>query len=78
MKCAMDQYAIDKVRALRIQLELTQEQLAEAAHVSSGFIGDVEAGTRDTKYNLRHLNAFARLFKCSPREFLPEQALPED
>ena len=68
MKCAIDQYAIDKVRALRIQLELTQEQLAEA----------VEAGTRDTKYNLRHLNAFARLFKCSPREFLPEQALPED
>lgn len=78
MKCAIDQYAIDKVRALRTQFGLTQEQLAEAACVSSGFIGDVEAGTRDTKYNLRHLNAFARLFKCSPREFLPEQALLED
>ena len=46
--------------------------------MTSGFIGDVEAGTRDAKYNLRHLNAFARLFKCSPRVFLPEEALPED
>ena len=78
MKCAIDQYAIDKVRVLRTQLNFTQEQLAEVAHVTSGFICDVEAGTRDAKYNLRHLNAFARLFKCSPRVFLPEEALPED
>ena len=70
MKCAIDQYAIDKVRVLRTQLNFTQEQLAEVAHVTSGFIGDVEAGTRDAKY--------ARLFKCSPRVFLPEEALPED
>lgn len=78
MKCAIEQFVIDKVRALRTQLGFTQEQLAEAAHVTSGFIGDVEAGTRDAKYNLRHLNAFAKLFNCSPQVFLPTKALPED
>lgn len=78
MKCAIDQYVINKVRTLRTELGFTQEDLAEAARITSGFIGDVEAGTRDTKYNLRHLNAFARLFKCSPQIFLPKDPLPDD
>jgi len=27
------------------------------------------------KYNLIHLNELAKLFKCSPRDFLPEKPL---
>lgn len=78
MKSAIEQFAIDKVKAMRLEFGYTQEQLAEAAHVSSGFIGDVEAGSRDAKYNLRHLNSFAILFDCSPQKFLPDKGLPED
>lgn len=72
MITAIDQYVIDKVREIRTRKNITQEQLAVAANIFSGFIGDVEGGKRGKKYNLRHLNAFAEVLECSPREFLPE------
>lgn len=69
----IEQYVIDRVRAKRNELNWTQEDLAAASGYSQGFIGDVESGTRGKKYNLKHLNAFAKAFKCSPRDFLPKE-----
>lgn len=36
----------NKIRAARIRLNLTQEQLAELIDVSTSFIGHIERGTR--------------------------------
>lgn len=71
----IDQYVIDRVRAKRIELNWTQDDLSAASGLSQGFIGDVESGTRSKKYNFKHVNIFAKAFKCSPKDFLPEQPL---
>lgn len=71
----IDQYVIDRVRAKRNELAWTQDDLSAASGLSQGFIGDVESGKRGKKYNFKHVNIFAKVFKCSPKDFLPEQPL---
>ena len=53
----MDQKAMGKrIRYARRMLDLTQEQLAELAEVSTSFVGHIERGTRvpsaETLYKL--------------------------
>lgn len=53
----MDQRAMGKrIRRARRMLDLTQEQLAEMAGVSTSFVGHIERGTRipsvETMYKL--------------------------
>ncbi len=74
----IDQYLIDYVRELRISKELTQEDVANILHVSRSFIRDVESTNRRQKYNVGHINALADYFNISPRDFLPEKAIPVD
>ena len=71
----IEQYVIDKVRAKRLELNWTQEDLSAASGLSQGFIGDVESGKREKKYNFKHINTFAKVFKCSPKDFLPDHTL---
>ena len=71
----IEQYVIDRVRAKRLELNWTQEDLSVAVGLSQGFIGDVESGKRGKKYNFKHLNLFSKVFKCSPKDFLPENSL---
>jgi len=68
-------YAISKVKEKRIKLKMSQAQLAHLLDVSEGFIGNVESTNYRAKYNLNHLNVLAKLFKCSPRDFLPKEPL---
>ena len=49
--------------------------LSAASGLSQGFIGDVESGKREKKYNFKHINTFAKVFKCSPKDFLPDHSL---
>lgn len=71
----IDQYVIDQVRTKRIELDWTQDDLSAASGLSQGFIGDVESGKREKKYNFKHINIFAKVFNCSPKDFLPEKPL---
>ena len=71
----IEQYVIDKVKEKRIKLKLSQAQLAYELNVSEGFIGNIESSNYRAKYNLNHLNELARIFKCSPRDFLPKEVL---
>lgn len=71
----IEQYVIDRVRAKRLEFNWTQEDLSAASGLSQGFIGDVESGKRGKKYNFKHLNVFAKVFKCSPKYFLPDSPL---
>ncbi len=71
----MEQYVVDVVRAKRIERGWSQKELAFQLDVSVGFIGDVENPKYRAKYNLNHINELAKIFGCSPRDFLPNKPL---
>ena len=71
----LEQYVIDKVRDLRIEKGMSQRDLADALEISNGFIGKVESTSKRAKYNLSLINQLAKVFNCSPREFLPDKPL---
>lgn len=75
---AIDQYIIDFIRNLRLAKSLTQDDVANILHVSRSFISDIESSKRIAKYNVSHVNALADYFNISPRDFLPEKAIPVD
>jgi hypothetical protein len=43
--------------------------------MTDSFVGHVETPNRRAKYNVNHLNALAKIFKCSPKDFMPEKPL---
>lgn len=71
----IDQYIIDIVREKRKEKNMTQDDLADLLGVSKGFIGNVESPKYIDKYSTAQLNKLAKIFRCSPRDFLPEKPL---
>jgi transcriptional regulator with XRE-family HTH domain len=74
-KTKIDLYIITQVFRLRTRDGYTQEDIAIHLDLSTGFIGHIESPTNRAKYNTQHINELAKLFRCSPREFLPEKPL---
>ncbi|MCD8044416.1 MAG: helix-turn-helix transcriptional regulator [Tannerellaceae bacterium] len=74
MRTTIDEYVIDRVREKRMELGISQSELADLIDISKGFIGNVESG-KDYKYNLYHINEIAKALKCSPKDFLPSEPL---
>ena len=74
-KSRIDWYIINKVRDMRTAKGLSQDDLALHLNVSTGFIGHVESPNFRAKYNAQHLNELAKLFSCSPKDFLPDKPL---
>lgn len=68
-------YVIDIVRIIRIEKDFSQQELAQLLDVSDSFIGQVENPKSRAKYNLNHINELAKIFNCSPKDFLPELPL---
>lgn len=75
LKSKIEQAVIDAVKERRINKDMSQAKLARELDVSEGFIGNVENPKYRAKYNLNHINKLALLFKCSPRDFLPKDAI---
>jgi len=75
MKTKIEQYVIDRVKARRMELHISQVVLADSIDVSKGFIGNVEVPTNDYKYNINHLNEIAKVLKCSIKDFFPDEPL---
>jgi transcriptional regulator with XRE-family HTH domain len=76
MRSAIDIYVIEKVKEKREAAELSQEELSiRAGFRSNGFVGQVESPNYTKRYNIRHLNKFAMIFSCSPKDFLPPKPL---
>lgn len=71
----IERYVIQRVKEFRIENGMTQITLSQKLNMSDSFIGHVESPKRRDKYNLKHLNALAKIFKCSPKDFLPEKPL---
>jgi len=72
---AIEQYVIDRVREMRKQANISQATLAAYIGVSEGHIGEIESTKRNVKYTIRHLNELAKIFNCSPKDFLPDNPL---
>lgn len=75
MKSRIDQFVINKVKEKRLAQGISQLTLAGKLGMSSGFIGKVENRKYPSHYNLKHLNKLAKIFSCSPKEFLPDSFL---
>ena len=71
----IEKYVIGKVKEKREELGLSQVALSQKLDMSDSFVSHVETPSRRAKYNLNHLNRLAKIFKCSPKDFLPEKAL---
>ena len=71
MTTEIEQFVIDTVKEKRIQQNFSQAYLAHQLNVSNGFIGQVESPKYQAKYNLNHINELAKIFECSPTDFLP-------
>lgn len=71
----VEQYVIDKVREMRTERGISQRDLAYQADLSNGFIANAESSKYRAKYNLNHINTFAVIFKCSLKDFLPDEPL---
>lgn len=57
-----------RIRALRQEKNLTQEQLAERAEISLSFLGHIERGTR--KLSVETLYKLVDALDCAPEEIL--------
>lgn len=55
--------------------EMTQASLSHALNMADSFVSNVESLKRRDKYNVNHLNQLAKIFKCSPKDFLPEKPI---
>ena len=59
-----------KMREHRHALEMTIEQLAEAADLHHNYIGSVERGERNIA--LENIVAIAKALKCSSKDLMPD------
>ncbi len=71
-KSDIDLYVIGEIKRLRTERGISQAALAAMLGVSAAFVGQIESPREQSKYNLDQLNSLARIFGCSPRDFLPE------
>ncbi|WP_059026115.1 helix-turn-helix transcriptional regulator [Gabonibacter massiliensis] len=75
MRTPIEEYVVNKIKKLRNEFGMSQKEFGDAINLSSGFIGDIEAGREGAKYNLNHINEIAKVFKRSLHEFLPKNPL---
>ncbi len=75
MKDKVDLHVVNKVKAKRLEKEISQATLAFELDVSVGFIGQCESPKYAAHYNVKHLNKLGRILKCSPQEFLPAKPI---
>ena len=74
MKTNIEIFVVEKVKEKRLEAGFSQVELAELLGLSAGFIGKIESYKFNTKYNLNHIYSLAKIFKCSPKDFLPDSA----
>lgn len=53
----------------------TQRDIANYLKVSAGYIGQVESKNSSSMYTYNQLNQIAKLLKCSPQDFFPENPI---
>ncbi len=77
MKSKFEMFVINKVKARRQELDISQKELANLMELSIGFVGKIESPKYPSSWNLDHLNKLSEILKCSPKDFLPEKSIKE-
>lgn len=77
LKTNIEFYVIGKVREKRLELNMSQEDIASILDTSRSFVGQVESSNYTAKYNLNHLNKLAKEFGCTLHDLLPKEPLSE-
>lgn len=75
MATPIEQYIIDRVKALRTERGISQTELAYSIGVTKGFVAAVENPNQRAKYNINHLNELAKVFNCQFSDFFPSTPL---
>nr|AOE07259.1 putative transcriptional regulator [uncultured bacterium] len=71
----IEKYIILKVKKIRESKGVNQENLSMAIGKNISFISQIEAPSKKSKYNIIHLNLIAKVLKCSPKDFWPDEPL---
>ncbi len=71
----IERYVISKVKKIREEKNITQEQLSLSINKNITFISQIEAPSKKAKYNIIHLNLIAKALNCSPKDFWPDKPL---
>ena len=74
----IEDFVIQKVKAMRIERNWSQRELADYMNVSQSFIRDCESPKRNTKYNLNHINTLAEIFNCPFSDFFPDKPFKDN
>lgn len=75
MKSQIELYVVQKAKEYRLNRGWSIRYLADCLNVSHTFIENIESLESAKAYNLDHINALAKIFKCKIYELLPEYPL---
>jgi transcriptional regulator with XRE-family HTH domain len=78
MKRKIDFYTSDVLKKKRYELKITQQNLADMTGLSKGFINSVENKNKPNRLNCFQINLISECLKCSPKDFFPNEPIPED
>lgn len=76
-KTKFEMAVIKRVRKMREDKGLSQDDIATMLELTRGFVGQIESPRFASKYNLNHLNKLAFEMDCSPQDFVPENCVKE-
>jgi len=74
----IDWYVINRVKKLRTDAGISQEELSLKMGLSERFVNKVEDFTSNVKYNLRHLNLIVKILGVSFSDLLPPKGTSHD
>ena len=77
-KSALDWYVIHAVKRIRLERGISQADLSFQLNFADSFVSQMESEQTKSHYNISHLNALARVLKCSIHDFFPKHPLPEE
>ncbi|WP_052956094.1 helix-turn-helix transcriptional regulator [Flavihumibacter petaseus] len=75
---ALDVFIIDKARAFRHEMNMSQTALGIEMGLDPSFIGNIESKKSKDKYNINHVQRLAYIFNRSLCDFIPHFPLMED
>jgi transcriptional regulator with XRE-family HTH domain len=75
LKSPIDLHIVNEVKLKRKAMKLNQKMIAKAIGVTDGYIGQIESLKSPSMYSYDQLNELAKFFECSPKDFMPEEAV---
>jgi len=75
-KSKVEMAIVDLVRKKRIELDMTQAEIAAHLNTHRSYINMVENPEYHQKYSFDQLNILAEAMECSLKDFMPTNSIP--